>query len=533
MLHCTRYTIFFLVLICCTGIGFAQSGFYVPAAGKIFFNGDTATIFSNVINMGKMGVGQKAVVNFTGKLWVNDPLAMITDESNNGEGANGIGGLVRFRGDSVQQLDAGYNAATRTGPTFAKLELQNKLGMQLVSSSAKIRQQLHLQNGLFYLQNNILVVGDGNPGSITGYDSSRYIITANTAASGLLIRENITVADGMVTFPIGSKAYSYTPAAIRALATSAGDDYYANVFDGTKRNAVSGDNLTDSSANTTWEIGKRFRPGQDEVEIYLQHKAETEGAYFRENRVNSYIAFYNNNVWDTASPPVNIPSGYLTSGPPIENSYVHNRTFTNTLPATGYFTKLVNKAGIPLPKTNLVFNGYRVNANTVFTYWATKPEVNIKYFVVQRRLDNETDFSNRDTVQSKAPNGFSNVLLRYSNDDYNPHTSYSYYRLMMVDYNGNISYSNIIVVGGVHNKLLVKIWPNPSPTGRFFVGINTPLVVKSIVVWDVLGQKLMEEQVINRNVIPMYLPRPGSYFIGFFAEAGHVLETHKLIITGY
>ncbi|MFT3826184.1 MAG: T9SS type A sorting domain-containing protein [Chitinophagaceae bacterium] len=528
-------TICFIILLI-TGLcrySIAQSGFYVPATGKIFFNGDTATIFSNVINMGKLGVGQKAVVNFSGKIWENDPQSLITDESNNGEGVTGIGGLVRFRSDSTrQQLNGGYNSASRSGPMFASFELQNKLGLELVNSSSKIRHGLHLQNGLFYLQNNILVVGDGGPGTISGYDSSRYIVTGNAPGMGLLIRESIKAGDEIVTFPIGPRDYAYTPAAVKT-SSALGDDYYATVFDGVKTNVTSGNNIIDEGVNTTWQIGKRFRPSQDEVEIYLQHPQDREGSIFAANRNSSYVSFFNGNQWDSTQSSVTVPAGYLTSGPPIATSYVNNRNFSGIFPASGYFTKFTHKSVVALPRTNLVFNAYRVNALRVFTYWATKPEVNIKYFVVQRRLDNETTFSNRDTVLSKAPGGFSSSLLRYAIDDDNAHTSYSYYRLMMVDYNGNISYSDIVVVAGTDNKLLIKIWPNPSPTGRFYVGINTPLVVKSIVVWDVLGQKLQQVQVLNRDVIPMYIARPGSYYIGFYAEGGRVLESRKLIVTGY
>lgn len=82
----------------------------------MYFSGDTATIFSRVINQGKLGVDKNAVVNFKGKKWENDAGALITDEGNKGEDASGKGGLIRFNGDSGrQQIDGGYNAVTGTG----------------------------------------------------------------------------------------------------------------------------------------------------------------------------------------------------------------------------------------------------------------------------------------------------------------------------------------------------------------------------------------------------------------------------------
>lgn len=37
-------------------------------------------------------------------------------------------------------------------------------------------------------------------------------------------------------------------------------------------------------------------------------------------------------------------------------------------------------------------------ATKVHVHWTTKPEANIRYFVVERRLSNETGFSNRDSL---------------------------------------------------------------------------------------------------------------------------------------
>ena len=120
----------------------AQQGFYVPKTGKIFFNGDTATIFSNVINYGQFGVGKKAFVNFSGKVWENSPLSPITDESLGGNGTSGIGGWVRFLSDSIrQQIKGGYNAAIKLGASFPRLQIQNKWGVELTQTSAKVRKE--------------------------------------------------------------------------------------------------------------------------------------------------------------------------------------------------------------------------------------------------------------------------------------------------------------------------------------------------------------------------------------------------------
>ena len=516
-----------LICICAS----AQSGFYVPKGGKIFFNGDTATIFSDVKNKGKLGVGKKAVLNFKGKKWENDRDARITDESNSGEGASGVGGTVRFIGDSGrQQIDGGYNAVTKEGAAFYHLDIMNIDGVELFGSTTKIRHHLQLSKGFFYLQSNILSLGEGKPGLITGYDPSRFIVTGGNNGS-LLLRENIRRNDDWVVFPIGSSATAYTPAAVRNRSSQA-DDYFAGVFDGVQSNVFSGNNIADKSVNKTWQIGKLNHPNQGETELVLQHLVADEGSQFAINRQYAYVSQYSGTDWDTGMPQASPLPGTLTTGTPfLINSGINTRTFKGSIGASSYFTKLTGFGDTVVYKTKLWFSAYRLNYQKVKTYWTTNPEVNINYFVVQRRLSNETAFTNRDTVNSKALNRFSKTWLNYESIDPNNYTGISYYRLMMVDYNGNITYSNIVPVGGKpgNNQLL---WPNPS-TGRFFVGLSNVNAIKTIMIWNAIGQTIKMEAVNERAIIEMYLRTPGTYMVGFISFSGQLVETKKLVILPY
>ncbi len=101
----------------------------------------------------------------------------------------------------------------------------------------------------------------------------------------------------------------------------------------------------------------------------------------------------------------------------------------------------------------------------------TKPEINVQYFIVQRRLSNEAGFKNIDTVSSQALNGFSLSLLNYNLYDPNSYRAISYYRLQMVNYNSAFSYSNIVAVGGTSWPLINLLWPNPT-TDLFYLGLN-------------------------------------------------------------
>jgi hypothetical protein len=509
----------------------AQSGIYVPSKGKIFFKGDTATVFSNVQNAGKIGIGKKAVVNFKGKRWQNETGSMITDESDGGEGANGEGGLIRFMGDEIQELDGGYNAVTKSGASFWNLQLNNPFGLQLTGSTTKIRHELQFVKGHLFLHDNILITGNGNPGSISGYGPSRYIVTGNKPGSGFLIRERIAATDGLVVFPIGTRPGAYTPAALRTSAI-AGDDYYMNVFDSVRQEVTSGINLQKISVNKTWEAGKLLRPQEDETEIFLQHLVADEGPSFNTNRGLSYISAWTNGQWDTSRPQQLPMSGSLTTGAPLANSGLNSRLLKNSPGSSTYFTKFTGISLARPDSTRVWLNAYRKDWNNVQVYWTTKPEVNNHYFVVQRRLSNEPAFQDMDTVYTSALNGNSTNFLHYSINDPNNYAPNSYYRLKVVNRNSQYFYTNVVVVNGKPGGFQLLLWPNPS-TGLFYIGINGAAAVKTIIIWDAVGRKIREVAVNERTIIEMRLYLPGVYMISFISHGGQLLETKKLVIQPY
>ena len=520
------------VLIAGKFVAFSQQGFYIPKSAKIFFNGDTATIFSNVINYGNLGVGKNAFVNFSGKTWENNPNSLITDESFSGTGTSGIGGWMSFLSDSIRQiLKGGYNAATKFGPSFSHLQIQNKNGVYLDESSTKVRKELRFSNGRMYLNDYMLTIGDNSPGVISGYDSLRYFVTNNKPGSGYLIRENIRNSDGRIDFPIGSRDDAYTPAAIQSN-SEIGDDYYVNVFDSVKTGRLTGTNLFPQSVNKTWEIGKRLRPGLDDAEIFLQHLTKDEGAQFKVNRNNAYVAYFNGNAWDTGAPQSIPVPGFITTGSSLMNSGVNKRIFSNTIGAPSYFTKLTGNGASAL-QTNLWFDARRTDNSNVLAYWYTKPEINVQYFVLERMLSNENSFKEVDTVLSQVGGAVNLTELDYSMIDRNSYTGISFYRLKVVNLDTSYFYSNIVAVGGIPGRGLNLLWPNPTQD-IFWVSCDPVWKIESIVIWNALGQKIRQVATNGRNVIQMdALPATGTYFVSFVKEGGQILETKKLIVVGY
>lgn len=528
-----------LTLITATGTLRGQTGFFIPKQGKVFFNGSTATIFSDVLNEGQLGVGKGAIVNFKGKQWENTTSSRITDESSRGNSTIGQGGMIRFLlPDSTrppffnqqQYVIGGYNAASRAGPSFPNLSIANPWGVKLLSASTKIRHELNFTAGHLYVNDNILVVGDGNPGVITGYDENRFVITDTAFDGGFLLREKIARTDEQVVFPVGTADGLYTPAALH-LRSRDPDDFYVRVFNGVNARLRDGQDLSQRSVNKVWQIGKLLTPGEGSVDITLQHRLADEGALFIADRASAYVSQYAGGSWDEGNPHASPQPGTLTTGTPLANSGTNTRTLRNTISPASYFTKFAGFEDTANNRTNLWFNAYRTDYKNVYVYWTTHPEIRNMYFVVQRRLSDEAVFSNVDTVLSKAPAGLSFNYLDYNTNDPNSYTGVSYYRLMMVDYNGNITYSQVVAVGPEPQGFGWTLWPNPSP-GRFFVSISRPRMVKYVYVWDILGRLLRTELVASRGLIEMHIATQGTYVVGLIFEDQKIIETKKLVILG-
>jgi hypothetical protein len=520
-----KHIIYLCIILSCTP-AHGQQGFFVPTQGNVFFSGDSASIFSNVLNKGKLGLGKKAFVHFKGHQWENDPVSAITDENNQTTGSTGV---ISFSDTLPQLIIGGYNSVTRSGATFGNLQISNGSGVLLNSGTTKIRNELSLQKGLLYLNGNILVVGDGSPGLISGFDSAHFIVSNNSPGSGLLIREYIRARDGMVVFPMGSRQFAYTPAAVM-VSSGAGDDYYATVFESVYSGATSGSNMLRQSVNKTWEIGKRSTTVSS-AQIVLQHLNEDEGTLFVANRKKAYVTSFVNSHWDKGDPQSAPVAGFLTSGNSISSSGANGRWFKMQGGNSGYYTKLYSDSIIE--KTKVWLSGYRKDEKTIEVYWFTKPEVNNSYFIVQRRLSNENDFISIDTIYTKASDGNSQDYLRYSINDPNKYRGLSYYRLIVVNKDGSQTYTDIIVVGAKAGGNELLMWPNPS-TGRFRVGITGYASIQYVVVWNVIGQKLLQEPVNDRAIIEMQLNRPpGTYLVGFITFSGQVVDTKKLIIIPY
>ena len=207
--------------------------------------------------------------------------------------------------------------------------------------------------------------------------------------------------------------------------------------------------------------------------------------------------------------------------------------------------------------TGLVFTGQRKKATEVTLKWTSQTETNMSGYQVQRKLDNESDFTDRALVSSLAPGGNSLSLLSYQNIDANSHTGISYYRLKIMTTNNTYTYSNVInvagktkgVKGGGNNNLTlagndeeeatktiaaissattkkITVGPNPN-NGNFFFSVNGIEKETIATLYTIDGKQIKQFRVVNLQQQQVSNIHTGIYLLkvpGF--------ETQKIIVNG-
>lgn len=515
-----RFLLVFLITLY-TISAFAQQGFYIPVGGQAWIGGaKPVAVFCDVTHNGILGSQPNAILDFLGKQWNNGSASSLPDESS--DGVSGTGGTFYFIGTSgQQQVYGGYSVSSKAGTSFPSLTVNNTAGLLLSDlTDLKIRRTLGFGTGNIFLNGWNLSVGHNDPGTITGYSDAGFVVTGPDISGGRLYREQ--VGSTRAVFPVGTTADNYAPAAIENSGTAT--DFNVRAFDNVYTNATTGAEINPPHVTQTWNIGHSGATTSD-VNVILQHMNEREGATYAANRDNSYISRYIAPIYDTLIAIPTLPSSpTLTQGATLTNATMHNRVFTG-LGADEYFTKsVINGEGLP---ADMTFNAWRIDANLVHTEWRTQKERYNKNFVLERRLENETNFSQIATIATKAPGGNSSTRLDYDYQDNNNYDDWSYYRVKAVSRAGKVSFSNIKAVPPL---IQVDVFPNPN-RGKFEVrlhGIHHTMMLQLV---NVLGQTVRSFNFQADTDVDVKNVAKGTYFLVLYdLPSMKVAFTYKVIV---
>lgn len=164
-----------------------------------------------------------------------------------------------------------------------------------------------------------------------------------------------------------------------------------------------------------------------------------------------------------------------------------------------------------LPVEWLYFDGV-TDHKTNFLRWATESEQNSSHFNIQRSKDG-VSFT---TIGSAEAQGTSSVTNHYTFDDTTPFKGSNYYRLELVDADGTVSYSSIILLVIAADGLAYTFYPNPTNDVLNYQYEAQSKELLEVQVIDVYGRILLKKDMtsqIGLNQIPVNL---GEYPVGSY-----------------
>ncbi len=192
---------------------------------------------------------------------------------------------------------------------------------------------------------------------------------------------------------------------------------------------------------------------------------------------------------------------------------------TGAIPCTGGDPFRMSGAGT-FPVEWTYFKGRRNKDQSVSLFWQTASETNNEGFYIEKSHDGRT-FEQIDFLKGS---GTSAETHDYSYTDTEAERGKIYYRLRQADFDGTVSYSNIIVVQG--EKEMVSVFPNPIQDELQIILHESESSLAFV--RDVTGKSIMEIQLSEgRNSISLSKLSSGVYFLSINVE--DEMETIRIV----
>lgn len=163
----------------------------------------------------------------------------------------------------------------------------------------------------------------------------------------------------------------------------------------------------------------------------------------------------------------------------------------------------------PLPVSLMSFDAIK-EGHTALVKWETGNERDNKGFMLQRS-SNGKDWYDLTWVNSKAHDGNSDLINKYSYVDFKPLSGINYYRLIQHDYSGSVSYSEVksVEFDGVLNT--ITIYPNPTNGS---ISVDGVMKGSALYVFNASGQIVGEYNVgEHKTIIELSSLSPGVYML--------------------
>lgn len=324
--------------------------------------------------------------------------------------------------------------------TLNNLNITNPQGVLMNGNNVKLSGTLSL-NGPIYTNGRLLEVA-----SISGVSTTAFVVTGdnlgNASSSGGLA---LTLNPGAAaSFPVGPTLSDFAPVKIVNTAGPAEKFTVAVINSGISSDAV----------QNIWTIEENTAGGNTAT-IALQWDQAVEGGTFNRADCSIYMVSGSSFVY----------SGYTPQAGPA--SSVGANAWAQTLSGVTEFSEWTvnNNTGV-LPITLLRFAVERTEANQALITWAIDVYSNPAYFEVEKSWDALNFVTKSKILAQESPDYTVELPLdRWL----------SYYRLKMVDTEGEITYSKVQALDGAgFNQGQLQVFPNP------FVATSQPTLVSPI-----------------------------------------------------
>lgn len=143
--------------------------------------------------------------------------------------------------------------------------------------------------------------------------------------------------------------------------------------------------------------------------------------------------------------------------------------------------------------------------------WQTASEQHLEYYQVEHSPDG-LNFKSLGVV----PGGINSIQLQsYEFVHASPPSGVNYYRLKLVDEDGEFNYSDVVSSRGSES---INIFPNPTQDKVFVRGLDSP---GKVILRDMMGRILLETTLSNGGFVDLSRQVSGMYILGI--ESGNLI----------
>ncbi len=200
--------------------------------------------------------------------------------------------------------------------------------------------------------------------------------------------------------------------------------------------------------------------------------------------------------------------------------------YTQPKSETVWIDNVIICGPILLPIELANFTASLQNNSVAELQWETYSEQNSSYFEIEKSVDNAGEFIPIGTVKAA---GTSTELNSYIFEDENWNSD-SYYRLKIVDNDGTLSYSEIVVVTGHSTTSAnVQLYPNPAHNTLIITNSFPGFSYNTIKIVDAYGRTVKLITNIDASITNGYPIDVSDLITGiYFITLNNEIETHAL-----